>query len=153
MTKYTIQPISAEIARPLRRKILRPNLPLETIIYPGDDADDTFHAGAFVNSVLVGVCTVLQEAQIGISDSGAWRLRGVAVDPQQRGKGIGRALIESCITHAEACGARYVWANGRSTALPVYKALGFKVDGDEYVTDTGPHFYVQRVLPKQSFLK
>lgn len=153
MTEHNIQPISAEIARHLRRKILRPNLPRETIIYPGDDAEDTFHAGAFVNSVLVGVCTVLREAQTGVSDCGAWRLRGVAVDPQQRGKGIGRALIESCITHAEARGASYVWANGRSTALPVYRAMGFSVDGDEYVTDTGPHYFVQRVLPKQSFIK
>jgi GNAT superfamily N-acetyltransferase len=150
MAEYTIQPISAEIARHLRRKILRPNLPYETCIYPGDNAENTFHAGAFLNSVLVGVCTVLQEAQTGVSDCGAWRLRGVAVDPQQRGKGIGRALIESCIIHAEAYGSTYVWANGRSTALPVYTALGFSVVGDEYVTDTGPHYVVQRVLLKHS---
>jgi len=146
MAEYTIQPIRVEGARYLRRTILRPNLPLETIFYPGDDAGKTLHTGAFVNDVLVGVCTILQEAPAGENDIGAWRLRGVAVDPGQRGQGIGRALIEACIAHAKTQGASYVWANGRISALPVYAALGFTAQGDEYVTDTGPHYFVLRSI-------
>ena len=146
MAVYTIQPIHAEDARHLRRTILRPNLPLETIFYPGDDAGETLHVGAFVGDVLVGVCTILQEALPGENDIGAWRMRGVAVNVQQRGQGIGRALMEVCIAHAESYGASYVWANGRTSALPVYAALGFTVQGDEYVSETGPHYFVRRSI-------
>ena len=146
MAAYTLQPIRAEDARLLRRTILRPNLPLETIFYPGDDADETIHVGAFVEDVLVGVCTAIQEAPGDENDIGAWRMRGVAIDTQQRGHGIGRVLMETCIAHAKTHGARCVWANGRTSALPVYAALGFTVQGDEYITDTGPHYFVWRSI-------
>ena len=143
---YNIQPIRAEDARLLRKTILRPNLPLEMIFYPGDDADETLHAGAFLDDILVGVCTVIQEAPTGENDIGVWRMRGVAVNAQKRGQGIGRALMEACLAHAKTHGANYVWANGRTSALPVYAALGFTVQGDEYVTDTGPHYFVLRSI-------
>ena len=39
-----------------------------------------------------------------------------------------------------------MWANGRISALPVYAALGFTAQGDEYVTDTGPHYFVLRII-------
>jgi GNAT superfamily N-acetyltransferase len=146
MAEYSIQPIRAEQARQLRRTILRPNLPIETIFYSGDDAGDTLHAGAFVDDELVGISTILQEAPAGKNDIGAWRLRGVAVDARQRGQGIGLALIEACIAHAESHGASYVWASGRTSALPVYTALGFSSQGDEYVTDTGPHCLLKRSI-------
>jgi GNAT superfamily N-acetyltransferase len=146
MAEYTIQPIRVEEARYLRRTILRPNLPIGTIFYPGDDTGKTLHTGAFVDDVLIGVCTILHEAPAGENDIGAWRLRGVAVDPRQRGQGIGRALIEACIAHAKMQGASYVWANGRESALPVYAALGSTTQGDVYVTDTGPHYFVLRSI-------
>ena len=143
---YNIQPIRAEDARLLRKTILRPNLPVETIFYPGDDADETLHTGAFLDDILVGVCTIIGEAPAGENDNGAWRIRGVAVNSQQRGQGIGRALMEACFAHAKTHGASYVWANGRTSALPVYTALGFTVQGGEYVTDTGPHYFVLRSI-------
>ncbi len=133
-----------EAVRPLRKTILRPNLPADTTIYPGDEAADTFHAGAFLDGELVGITTALREAPPGEADPYAWRLRGVAVAEGARGLGIGRALIQACMQHVTAQGGAWVWANGRTQALPFYTVLGFQIKGKEYITDSGPHYLVWR---------
>jgi len=57
---------------------------------------------------------------------------GMAIMPQARGRGGGRALLEAAVVHARACGAHKVdlevWTdNGRAIAL--YAGAGFEVEG------------------------
>ena len=144
--RIEVKAIPVAEARRLRKAILRPDLPPETTIYPGDDAPDTFHAGAFLDGELAGITTALREAPPGQDEPGAWRLRGVAVAEKARGLGLGRLLVQACLQHIDAQEGVWVWANGRTPSLPFYRALGFQVQGEEYITDSGPHYRVWRAV-------
>ncbi len=141
MPEVIIRLIPAEEARPLRGAILRPNLPLEKSVYPGDDAHDTLHLGAYVMDELVGVASVFHQPPPGESLSAAWRLRGMAVRTNAQGRGYGRALLEHCIAHVAKQGGTLFWCNGRTSALGFYREFGFEPRGEEFdVPDSGSHF-------------
>ena len=136
-----IRSITAAEARPLRHAVLRPGLPPETTLYPGDDDADSFHAGAFVAGALVGVATLHHKPPPGEADAGAWQLRGMAVAPEQQGRGLGRALAQACGQAAAARGGTRLWCNGRVSALGFYRSLGFEPVGEVFqLPHSGPHY-------------
>jgi GNAT superfamily N-acetyltransferase len=56
-------------------------------------------------------------------------IRATAVDPDDRGQGIGRALVEACIERATAEGARAIALHTASfmvAAVAVYERTGFR---------------------------
>jgi len=141
MSAAVIRPISAAQARPLRQLVLRPGLPPETTIYPGDDEPDSFHAGAFAGDTLVGIATLHHKPPPEEADDGAWQLRGMAVLPEQQGRGIGRALVLACQQAALTRGATRLWCNGRVSAMGFYTALGFAPSGELFESPhSGPHY-------------
>lgn len=146
MTMREVRPISAPETRGLRGTILRPGQRPEQLVYPGDDAADTLHAGAFDGGMLVGIASVSRNPCPRHTFPGPWQLRGMATAPEVRGRGHGRALIAACVAHVAACGGRTLWCNGRTSAAGFYLALGFAAVGDEYVTETGPHYVFYRAV-------
>ena len=59
------------------------------------------------------------------------RLRLLLVDPEGRGHGIGKALVEECIRFARDAGYRdlVLWTNEPlAHARPIYDGLGFVLD-------------------------
>jgi GNAT superfamily N-acetyltransferase len=72
----------------------------------------------------------------------AWRLRGMAVDPQRQGGGVGAQVLAVAVAAARGAGAPLLWANGRSAALGFYRRHGWRIAGEEFnASDTGlPHF-------------
>jgi GNAT superfamily N-acetyltransferase len=147
MTSTDIRAISAAATRPLRHLLLRPHEPPEQLVYHGDDAPDSFHAGAFANGELVGVASVSRQPFTRVPDAQARQLRGMATLPQVRRQGYGAALIQACVAHATAHGGQILWCNGRTSAIPFYQALGFQVVGEEFeVPETGPHVVLWRTI-------
>ena len=145
-TRFIIKPITAAETIPLRHNILRPHLPIESLKYPGDDAADSLHVGAFLDGELVGIASVAVEPHE--SEPHAWRLRGMATQDRVRGLGAGRALVETCVAHVIAHRGRAVWCHGRTNAWGFYRALGFEKYGDEFESDsgTGPHYVMIKRL-------
>jgi len=154
-----IRGIPAAAARPLRSSVLRPGLPLEANIYPGDEDPASFHAGAYLGEKLVGVASVFQEsapaeqlARLGIDQpiltrSGAWRLRGMAVDAGERGSGYGRQLVVFCLDHIRAQGGQLLWCNARASVSPFYQKLGFQAAGREFdIPESGLHYVMWRFI-------
>ena len=128
----TVRSITVLEARVLRDAILRPGLPAGGSVYPGDDAGDTLHLGAFEGNRLVAVSTICREVPPGTVRAHAWRLRGMASVAEVRGQGVGRRLARSCIEHAREHGAEIVWCSSRQESVGFYEGLGFVVVGEPY---------------------
>lgn len=136
-----IREISAAETLPLRLSILRPGRPIETAHFPGDDAPDTRHFGAFQGGQLHGIASLFRgqcPEQPGVP---AFQIRGMATAPEIRGAGLGRALVKACVAYAREKPADLIWCNARKMAVGFYQKLGFTILGDEFeIQDVGPHF-------------
>lgn len=139
MTLEVRRATAAEIF-PLRHAVLRPGRPVSASVY-GEDGT-AVHLSAWDDGMLVGCATVFPDPWQGSDDwpaePGAWRLRGMAVDPSRRRTGVGRVVLGAVVDAARAAGAPLLWANARTTALPFYEANGWVVAGEDFITaDTG----------------
>jgi N-acetylglutamate synthase-like GNAT family acetyltransferase len=84
------------------------------------------------------------------STSTAMRFWGVAVQPSQRGHGIGQSLMQAVVARGTELGVDLIWANARESALSFYEALGFEVVGELFVdplSGLGDRKVVLRLLP------
>jgi predicted GNAT family N-acyltransferase len=123
--------IAARDTRALRDAVLRPELPPGSI-YPGDDAADTLHLGAFVEGALVAVATLCREPMPGEQSTTSWRLRGMATLAQYRGRGLGQELAQRCIAYAAEQEGTAVWCTSRIATVPFYQVLGFVECGEPF---------------------
>lgn len=146
-SEVMVEAIRVELERPVRNVVLRPNRPFETTFYPGDEAADSFHAGAYLHGKLCGVASVIHESPPGRDDPGAWRLCGVAVLQDFRSKGLDSQLVQTCIDQVKWRAGSLVWCRARSKALDFYRRLGFQAQGDEFsIPESGPHFLMARSI-------
>jgi GNAT superfamily N-acetyltransferase len=147
MSDPILRRITAAEARPLRQRILRPHQRVEDVGFPHDEDDDTVHLGAFVDGTLVGIATVHREPFPGTKDARAWRLRGMATEPEVRGQGCGSKLVAGCVEHAKQHGASRFWCTARESAKRFYDVLGFATLGDKFeIPDVGPHYVMELPL-------
>ncbi len=145
--------LDAGQVRPLRHAILRPHAPITRSIYAGDEEASTRHFGAFYGNNLIGVATLLHEANPLFSLKKCWRLRGMAVRPDARRKGVGTALVKACLNHVASLGGGIIWCYARVNALPFYDTLGFqRIEGVIHFQDSGAHVLLYRLIePDSSF--
>jgi ribosomal protein S18 acetylase RimI-like enzyme len=67
--------------------------------------------------------------------------------PEARGRGIGTALLHTCLDHAREHGGGRVWCNARTPAIGLYARAGFAVEGEEFeLPGIGPHVLMSREL-------
>lgn len=133
-----VRSIPAEATHDLRRRVLRPDQRAGELARPGDDDPRTAHFGCYHEGRLVSIATMMPEAEPG--GPGDWRLRGVATEPDEMGRGFGTLVIRACLDHARSMGGRTVWLNGRVTSRGFYEMLGFTAEGAPFDTPpTGPH--------------
>ena len=79
-------------------------------------------------------------------DSKTVRLRQMAVLSGLQGKGVGRILMQFAENIARDRGYRKLLMHARKTALGFYEKLGYRVNGDEFVEVTLPHFVMEKNL-------
>lgn len=144
----TVRPIEIRAARQLRHQLLRPHQEAWEIVFDSDGDPDTAHFGAFEDETLVGIASVMRErppwAQ---EDERTWRLRGMATEPEVRGRGYGGALLQRCLTHALDHGADLAWCTARVPAVGFYRRFGFETVGDVFdIPPVGPHVLMRRAL-------
>ncbi len=148
--------ISIAEARVLRDRVLSADGPASRSIYPGDDAPDTLHLGAFVNGRLAAVATVCHESKPGTSDANEWRLRGMATLEEFRGRGLGKRLAERCVAHAADSQGTLIWCTARMTTVSFYRPLGFMEQGESFhLQEYSNEVYIlmQRSLPEPRGLR
>ena len=134
----------------LRDAALRPGLPPGGSHYPGDEAPETLHLGAFSDNTLIAVATLCREAMPGTQGTTSWRLRGMATLPVYRGRGLGRQLAQRCIAYAAEQSGTCVWCTSRAATVAFYRALGFTECSDTFpLPEFSDAHYIrmQRPLP------
>ncbi|MFM7719321.1 MAG: GNAT family N-acetyltransferase [Actinomycetota bacterium] len=138
---FAVRAVDAAATRPLRHEVLRPHQAVETIVYDAEDDPATLHLGAFVDGALVGIATIHPDGER------TFRVRGMAVRDGSRGDGIGSALLDGLLAHADDRGATLVWCNARMTARRFYERRGFVAVSDEWEEPSmGPHVRMERRL-------
>jgi GNAT superfamily N-acetyltransferase len=121
----------------LRARVLRPGQPKERSRFAGDDAPGAVHLGAFERGAsggderLVGIASVMEENGL--------RLRGMAVEEDWRGRGVGAVLVRRvCALAVER--DLPLWCHARMAAVGFYEKLGWVPEGERFdLPDIGPH--------------
>lgn len=133
-----VRQISTEETYPLRLKVLRPGRELAEVQFPADP--EAVHFGCFVDEALLSVGTIHPDDNSQFSGAGHWRIRGMATEPGERGKGYGNEILRGLLDEARARGVKLVWCNARVGALPFYKRFGFTIESELFeIPHGGPH--------------
>ena len=106
-----------------------------------DGMDDVaHHILARLNGRPVGCARIL-------TDGGKGKIGRVCVLKDQRGTGLGQALIEACLAHLKTVpGITRAVLGAQTHALGFYEALGFTAYGDEFDDAGIPHMMMDRPL-------
>lgn len=121
-----IKTINPEEIFPLRRAVLRKNMPNEPHEFSGDFDESTFHLGYFEKNELIGIVTLMKNGNIA-------QLRGMAVDEKHQGKGIGKKLVLEAEKILLKNNISKIWMNAREKAVPFYEKLGYKIEGEIFI--------------------
>ena len=143
--------VTADAVVPLRRSVLRPDLPPELANYAYDGQPDTFHVAALSDDGEVIGCATFFPSPLpsgdGSDDATAWALRGMATAAEQRSRGIGGAVLEFGVAEISRRGGTVVWCKGRVRAGDFYRRHGFVARGEQFhVEPSGPHYVFVRSL-------
>ena len=157
--------ITAAQSFPLRAAVLRAGIPINHVDFGDQNAPGSRHFGAFWDGELVGagyISPIAEPDDIG-ADSFAttaatppdwaprspdgWQLRGMSVAQNQRGRGIGRAVLLRCIEAAREENTPVLWCNARVRAVSLYERAGFVGAGEIFeIAGIGPHLRMRIVL-------
>lgn len=141
--------VDGAATRELRRAVLRPAWPVGSAMH-GDDNPDAVHLAALDDDErVIGSCVLLPRPYaLRPEEQGAWQLRGMATVPEQRGRGVGAAVVTRALTEIAVRGGRLVWCEARIAAVDFYRRHGFVVDGPQFAhVETGiPHFPMSRAV-------
>jgi GNAT superfamily N-acetyltransferase len=147
---YQVLTILPEDTHELRHKVLRAHAPRSACVYPHDSERSTYHYG-LINEAgeILAVASVYKEGSKLFQDEVQWRLRGMAVHPEHRGKRLGRMLLDHIIKTLKNEGGGRLWANARQSALGFYLKAEFKQTGELFEhEDLGLHAILSREITK-----
>lgn len=123
MDNIIIKEIDHQLTWPIRHEVMYPNLPLDVIKLPHEEAG--LHFGVFVNGNLTSVISLFWEGKV-------YQFRKFATLANAQGCGYGSALLRHVIQYSKDQGAETLWCNGRLTALGFYKKFGFEQSGEVF---------------------
>jgi GNAT superfamily N-acetyltransferase len=140
--------IDAQRTHDLRRRVLREGMPDQNVDFAHDRDPGAIHLAALEGERVVAVATFWPEPAPAVIDAhgAAVRLRGMAVDPEWQGQGLGRLLMKHAYALLPRRGFDLLWANARDTAIGFYERMGMDVVGEGFVAVGLPHHVVVRRL-------
>ncbi len=144
ITHELIVEVMDEIIR-LRKQVLHPEGPVERVIYKNDNLKDSVHFVVRLNSKLIGTGSVFPEDESESFSFNDWRIRGMAVDQNFRGQGLGQKIVSAIIEHVNSNSilkskGQIIWCNARIEALSLYQRFGFIAEKGEFIIPgSGPH--------------
>ncbi len=131
----------------IRQIVLRPNGTEEDCHFEGDNEDQTFHLGAFIEGKLVSIASFFFERHPMFDEPYQFRLRGMATLDEHRKKGLSSALLKRGFPIIKQNLCHLVWCNARKEAVGFYLNNGFEAIGEEFQIDgIGPHLLMFKKL-------
>lgn len=145
-----VELVDAQVVRPLRRAVLRPDQPVANSRYPADDDPSTAHAAVRLtkDTHVVAVGSVLLDPPPWAPHrSDGWRIRGMATLPDARRRGFGSLVLQALLDHVGAQGGGLAWCNARVSAQTLYARAGFSPRGEIFdLPGIGPHIQMFRIV-------
>jgi predicted GNAT family N-acyltransferase len=130
----------------VRWDVLRPGRPIAAAQFPGDDAPETIHVGAFTSDARNVACATATRTTW--KDRPAWQLRGMGVVADWKGRGVGQGVlaeIERLVR--QASDVRQMWCNAREEAVKFYEKQGWALASEQFhIEDVGPHYKMTKTL-------
>lgn len=141
----TINKISTSETYPVRKEVLRKNIPLP-YKFQDDFDENTFHLGAFKNNKLIAVSSYMKVKNNNFKGE-QYQLRGMATLNEYQGKGAGKLMIEKAITLLNELNIDCLWCNARIAAVKFYENVGFVTFGEKFeIKFVGPHYVMFKKL-------
>ena len=121
----------------LRYRVLRIGLPRGSEYYPGvDDDTKTRFICVYNEEKIIGCATLQLDAKADCK----YRIRGMAVDPDFRNKGIGSDIVKNLQKEVSKENTG-IWCNARIRAVSMYSRCGFRIVSDIFeISGIGPHY-------------
>jgi predicted GNAT family N-acyltransferase len=104
----------------------------------GRDGEST-HLVAVEDGRVIGTCRLLPRGQIA-------RLGRLAVDPDQRNRGIASKILDVADDVARALGARRIDLHAQTYAIDLYRTTGYVERGDRFVEEGIEHVSMEKEL-------
>ncbi|MBE8725643.1 GNAT family N-acetyltransferase [Flavobacterium hungaricum] len=137
----TIKEISSQETYSVRQPVLRPNRPIESCIFEGDDLPTTTHFGLFENKELTGIISLFKQINPIFAAENQAQIRGMAVLDNHQKKGFGEALVKHCENHCKDQNIDLIWFNARTAAVGFYRKMNYQVSGEPFdIKDVGEHY-------------
>lgn len=131
-----VQQVGANDVVDLRHRVLRAGRPRSSAVWDGDDDPETRHWAVFWAGEIVGIASVLPRTEP-THPTYRWQLRGMAIDPSARGKGLGGLLLQ----RVERDVGEPLWCNARESARGFYERHGWKAPEEPFdIPRIGPHY-------------
>ncbi|MCU0380396.1 MAG: GNAT family N-acetyltransferase [Chitinophagaceae bacterium] len=124
----------------LRYEILRKPLGLHFTEEELDREKEDILIGAFDDDRILACCLLTR------MDPSTIKLRQMAVENSQQGKGIGATMMNFAENVARDRGYKVMAMHARKTATGFYEKLGYRVEGDEFQEVTIPHYLMKKKL-------
>lgn len=143
---YNLRTITSKETWPVRHPVLRKGRPLEDVYMEADEKESTFHVGMFYNKDIIGVASFMDDTNP-IFTGKQYRLRGMAVLPEYRKRGIAELLLKKGEDILKEKGFTLLWFNARIIAIHFYENLGYEKIGAEFdIPLVGPHYVMKKEL-------
>ena len=156
--------VGADMARDLRRRVLRPHL-APTDPLPGEDLADTVHFAVLeADGRPLSTCFIFADPYPGPPDAddaspgvegppagaAAWHLRQMATEPGAQGRGAGAAVVRAVLEYVGEQGGALLWCNARVSAVGFYERQGLLIDGGTFIQGDPPvpHRRMWRAVPR-----
>lgn len=131
--------INTEDTLVMRSLVLREGMSPDLCRFDGDDDENTFHLGYYIDDELIGIGSFHKKNKEGYYGEG-YQLRGMATGVDYQGKGIGNQLLNFAIVYLRGKKVNYIWCNARRNACRFYQGIGFEIISDEFeIPGVGPH--------------
>ena len=124
----------------LRLAVLREPLGLTFTEAQLEEEAEEIHINCFMGEKLAG--TLLLKS-ISVDEI---KMRQVAVNPDIRGRGIGRYMVFYAEGWAKGRGYKTMSMHAREESILFYLKLGYRITGEKFTEVTIPHFKMEKAL-------